>query len=120
MKVLVIDDSKFMRNILKKIITKFNWEVVGEAEDGEEGISKYKELNPDLVLLDIVMSKMHGLECLKDILKINENAKIIICSATGRDDLIISAMKEGAIDYITKPFKEDDIIKKFEKIKNKL
>lgn len=114
--ILLIDDSSFMRIILKNILEKHKYKVIGEANNGEKGFFKYKELNPDIVCLDITMDKINGIECLKLIKQYNPNAKVIICSAMGQKYFITEAMKLGAIDFIVKPFKENDIINTFDKV----
>ena len=112
MRVLVIDDSQMIRENLKNLIIKAGCKFVGEAIDGEQGLEKYKELKPDLVILDITMPKKCGIECLEDIKKFDENAKVIISSAVGMRTVVMNAIKLGAIDYITKPFEEEDLVQK--------
>ena len=116
MKILLIDDSKIVRDILKENIQSRGYEIVGEAADGEEGILKYKELNPDLVILDISMPKCNGLQCLRVIKEYDENAKILLCSAIGQRNVIIQGLQLGAADYLIKPFDEKNLIKKIEEI----
>ncbi|MCG8484748.1 MAG: response regulator [Clostridia bacterium] len=102
--ILVIDDSAMSRKKIKKILEMNNHVIVGEAQDGDEGLRKYKELSPDLVTLDITMPNMNGLECLKEILSFNKDAKIIIISSLGKGDTILDALNNGAFNYLTKPF----------------
>lgn len=110
-KVLIVDDSKTSRRILKGILEECGHEVIGEAENGEEGYLKYKELQPDFVTMDITMPKMDGIECLKVIKHYDEKAKIIMITAAGQKDKVMEAIKNGAAEFITKPFEKDDIAK---------
>ena len=119
MKVLVVEDAAISRHLLRKYIKNTGHEIIAEAEDGIEGLNIYKKLNPDLVILDIRMPNMTGIEFLKAIKEYDENAKVLICSAIEDRSIIIEAKKLGAIDYITKPFEEEDLIKKLKKIENK-
>ena len=112
MKILLIDDSKVIREILKICINNAGQELAGEAGNGQVGLIKYKELNPDLVILDISMPEMDGHDCLKSILDYDKNAKVIICSSISHKPLISNTLQTGAIDYITKPFKQEDIVQK--------
>lgn len=118
MKLLVIDDSEIMRTFIGDCAEKAGLEMTGEAGDGEEGIIKYKELNPNLVILDISMPKVGGLDCLKAIKKYDKNAKVIICSASSHKAAIRKALEMGAIDFIAKPFKDEDLVLKLETIKS--
>lgn len=102
--ILIIDDSAISRKKLKKILDIGNHVVVGEAQDGVEGLQRYKELSPDLVTLDVTMPNMGGLECLKEILSLNKDAKVVMISALGKGDTILEALDIGAINYISKPF----------------
>ncbi|KXZ39106.1 two-component system, chemotaxis family, response regulator CheY [Alkalithermobacter thermoalcaliphilus JW-YL-7 = DSM 7308] len=103
MRVLIVDDATFMRNFLMDNIKKLGYEVVGEASNGKEAIEKYIQLKPDLVTMDITMPKMNGIEALKEIKKINKNAKVIMISDIGQHDKIIESIKNGATDFIIKP-----------------
>ncbi|OPJ56004.1 response regulator [Alkalithermobacter paradoxus] len=107
MKVLIVDDATFMRNFLTDNIRQLGYEVVGEASNGKEAVEKYVELNPDLVTMDITMPKMNGIEALKEIIKIDTNAKVIMISDIGQHDKIIEAIKNGATDFIIKPVHPD-------------
>jgi two-component system chemotaxis response regulator CheY len=109
-KVLIVDDTAFMRMMLKTIITGKGYEVVGEAQDGIEAVEKYKELKPDIVTMDITMPRMDGIEAIKEIMKMDPDAKIIVCSAMGQKTLVIDALKLGAKDFIVKPFDADRVI----------
>lgn len=114
-KILIADDAAFMRMQLKNILTKLGHEVVGEAENGFVAIEKYKELNPDLVTMDITMPELNGVEAVKGIKKIDAQANIIMCSALGQQSLVIEAIQAGAKDFIVKPFTAERIEEAVEK-----
>lgn len=95
-KILIVDDAAFMRMMIKDILTKNGYEVVGEAADGLQAVEKYKELQPDLVTMDITMPEMDGITALKEIKKIDPNAKVIMCSAMGQQAMVIDAIQAGA------------------------
>jgi two-component system chemotaxis response regulator CheY len=103
-KVLIVDDTKFMRNILKSILKKKDIEIAGEAVNGNEAVEKYKELKPDLVTMDIIMPEMNGIEAVKAIIAIDPNARILMCSAMGQQAMVIEAIQAGARDFVIKPF----------------
>jgi two-component system chemotaxis response regulator CheY len=115
-KILIVDDAAFMRNMLKDILTKNGHEVVGEAGSGEEAILKYKALSPDLVTMDIVMPGMDGIEATKKIVEEDPNAKIVICSALGQQQMVIDALQAGAKDYIVKPFQPVMVMETIKKV----
>ena len=110
LRVLIVDDALFMRNMLKDIITGAGHTVVGEAANGDEAIAKYTELKPDMVTMDIVMPQKSGIEALQEIRQQYPDAKIIMCSALGQDALVVEAVQSGAKDFIVKPFKEDRVL----------
>ena len=114
-KILIVDDAAFMRMMIKDILTKNDFEVVGEAQDGNEAVEKYKELQPDLVTMDITMPEKDGLASLKEILQVNSNAKVIMCSAMGQQAMVIDAIQAGAKDFIVKPFQADRVIEAIQK-----
>src|SRR5690606_23066911 len=109
-RILIVDDAAFMRMMIKDILTKNGFEVVGEANDGLQAIDKYKELNPDLITMDITMPEMDGIAALKEIKKINPEAKVIMCSAMGQQAMVVDANQAGATDFIVKPFQADRVI----------
>lgn len=109
-KILVVDDAAFMRMMLKDILTKNGFEVVGEAENGKVAVEKYKELNPDLVTMDITMPEMDGIEAVKAIKAFNPNARVVMCSAMGQQAMVIDSIQAGAKDFIVKPFQPDRVI----------
>jgi len=102
-KILLVDDAAFMRMMLKKIISPTGHELV-EGVDGADGVAKYKEHKPHLVFLDIVMPNIDGIECLKQIMAFDHNAKVIMCSSIGQQTVVNDAIKIGARDFIIKPF----------------
>ncbi len=108
-RVLLVDDSRTSRKMLKELIEGLGHEIVGEATNGEEGYTMYKDLNPDLVTLDITMPKMDGIEALMLIRKYDENAKVIMISAAGQRDKMVQAVKYGASEFITKPFDSKEV-----------
>ncbi|MCI1882365.1 MAG: response regulator [Sporolactobacillus sp.] len=114
-RVLVVDDAAFMRMMLKDILVKNGYEVVGEAANGSEAVSKYEELKPDLVTLDITMPEMDGIQALKKIKTIDGNCKVIMCSAMGQQAMVIDAIQAGAKDFIVKPFQPDRVIEAIKK-----
>jgi len=114
-KILIVDDAAFMRMMIKDILTKNGFEVVGEAQDGNQAIEKYKELEPDLVTLDITMPEMDGITALKEIKSTNPEAKIIMCSAMGQQAMVIDAIQAGAKDFIVKPFQADRVLEAINK-----
>lgn len=115
-KVLIVDDAAFMRISIKNMLTKNGYEVVGEAENGKVGVERYKELSPDIVTMDITMPEMSGLDALKEIIKYNSNAKVIMVSAMGQETMVRDAIISGAKGFIVKPFKEEGIISAMKKL----
>lgn len=109
-KILIVDDSKTSRKILRGILQDCGHEVIDEAENGEIGYLKYQELNPDIVTMDITMPKMDGIECLKRIRSYDPNAKVIMITAAGQKDKMIEAVKSGVAEFLTKPFEKDAIV----------
>jgi two-component system chemotaxis response regulator CheY len=116
--ILIVDDAAFMRMMIKDILTKNGFEVVGEAQDGVQAVEKYKELTPDLVTMDITMPEMDGITALKKIKEENSDAKVIMCSAMGQQAMVIDAIQAGAHDFIVKPFQEDRVIEAIQKVLN--
>ncbi len=103
-RILVVDDSSFMRNLIKGTLVKEGYEIVGEAQDGAEAVELYKKFKPDVVTMDITMEKMNGIEAVKKIMEFDPDAKIIMVSALGQEDFVKEAIKNGAADFIVKPF----------------
>ncbi len=110
MRILVVDDAAFMRMMIKDILIKHGFEVVGEATNGLEAILRYKELNPDLVTMDITMPEMDGIAAVKQIRKMDPNARVIMCSAMGQQAMVLEAIQAGARDFIVKPFQADRVL----------
>ncbi|MCR5587255.1 MAG: response regulator [Lachnospiraceae bacterium] len=108
--ILIVDDAAFMRMMIKDILTKGGFNVVGEAENGISAIQKYRELKPDLVTMDITMPEMDGIQALKEIKKEDEAARVIMCSAMGQQAMVIEAIQSGARDFIVKPFQVDRVL----------
>jgi len=108
--VLIVDDLTFIKLVLRDLVEKAGFRVVGEASDGEEALAQYQDKRPDVVLLDITMPKMDGLTALKKLLEIDPQANIIMCSALGQQQLIIQAIQMGARDFIVKPFRPERVI----------
>lgn len=109
-KILIVDDAAFMRMMIKDILEKNGYEVVGEAQDGAEAVEKFQELRPDLVTMDITMPEMDGITALKKIREIDPDAKVIMCSAMGQQAMVIDAIQAGAKDFIVKPFQADRVL----------
>lgn len=114
-RVLVVDDAAFMRMMIKDILSKNDFEVVGEAGNGLEAIDKYKELKPDLTTMDITMPEMDGITAVKEIKAVDPAAKIIMCSAMGQQAMVIEAIQAGAKDFIVKPFQPDRVVEAMRK-----
>jgi two-component system chemotaxis response regulator CheY len=108
--VLIVDDALFMRMMIKDILSKDGFEIVGEAENGVEAVKKYAELHPDLVTMDIVMPEMDGIEAVRNIIKIDPAAKVLMCSAMGQQPLVVEALEAGAKDFIIKPFQPAKVV----------
>jgi two-component system chemotaxis response regulator CheY len=102
--VLVCDDAIFMRTMVSDILEKAGFEVLGQAESGLQAIEKYKQLKPDFVTMDIVMPEMGGIDAVREIRKLDPNAKILMCSAMGQQQLVVEAMQAGARGFVVKPF----------------
>ncbi|MCE5168066.1 response regulator [Paenibacillus profundus] len=114
-RILIVDDAAFMRMMIRDILTKNGFDVVGEASDGAQAIEKYKEHKPDLITMDITMPEMDGITALKEIRKIDPSAKVIMCSAMGQQAMVIDAIQAGAKDFIVKPFQADRVIEAINK-----
>jgi len=114
-KVLIVDDAMFMRNMIAEIFNgkkykEEDFQVIAEAENGIEAVEKYKEHNPDIVTMDIVMPEMTGIEALKEIMDMDSGANVIMCSALGQDSLVMEALDAGAKDFIVKPFQPEKVL----------
>lgn len=108
--ILIVDDASFMRMMIKDILTKNGFNVIGEAENGQVAVQKYKELSPDLVTMDITMPDMDGIQALKKIREMTPDAKVVMCSAMGQQAMVIEAIQAGAKDFIVKPFQPERVL----------
>lgn len=107
--VLIVDDVAFVRKTLAEVLTEAGYSVVGEAADGEEAISQWGKLRPDIVTMDVVMPKVSGIEATKQIMKLDRNAIVVMISAMDQIHLVMEAIHVGAKDYIQKPFHSEDV-----------
>lgn len=114
-RVLIVDDAAFMRMMLKDILSKNGYEIVGEAENGQIGLDKFKELKPDLVTMDITMPELDGISAVKKIKELDGNARVVMCSAMGQQAMVIDAIQAGAKDFIVKPFQPDRVLEAVQK-----
>ena len=114
--ILVCDDAAFMRMMIKDILSKNGYNVAGEAENGLKAVEKYKEVSPDLVLMDITMPEMDGIQALREIKKVDAGAKVIMCSAMGQQAMVIESIQAGAKDFIVKPFQADRVLEAVKKV----
>ena len=110
-KILIVDDAAFMRKVIRDTLTKSGYTDLYEAVDGKDAVEKYFEIKPDLVLMDITMPNMDGLEALKAIRAKDSNANVVMCSAMGQEAMVVEAVQAGIKDFIVKPFKEDRLMK---------
>ena len=110
LRVMIVDDALFMRNMLKDICIRAGFEVVAEADNGEVALDLYREHRPELVTMDIVMPRRSGIEALQDIMAEDPQARVVMVSALGQDSLVLEAVEAGARDFIVKPFKEEKVI----------
>ncbi len=115
-KILIVDDAAFMRMMIKDVLTKNGFEVIGEAENGKIAVERYNELRPDLVIMDITMPEMNGIDALKGIKAINKDALVVMCSAMGQQAMVIEAIQAGAKDFIVKPFQADRVCEAVRKV----
>ena len=115
-RVLIVDDASFMRMSIKNMLANYDFEIVGEAENGVMAIEKYKELQPDIVTMDITMPEMDGLEALREIKKIDPGASVVMVSALGQEARMKEAIIYGAKAFIVKPFKEEMLISALSKL----
>ena len=113
--ILICDDAAFMRMMLKDILVKEGYEVVGEAVNGADGVEKYNSLKPDLVTMDITMPEMDGIAALKAIRAGDPAAKVVMCSAMGQQAMVVESIQAGARDFIVKPFQKDRVIEAIKK-----
>ena len=114
--ILICDDAAFMRMMIKDILSKNGYNIAGEAENGLKAVEKFKEVNPDLVLMDITMPEMDGIQALKEIKKLDAGAMVIMCSAMGQQAMVIESIQAGAKDFIVKPFQADRVLEAVKKV----
>jgi two-component system chemotaxis response regulator CheY len=113
---MIVDDAAFMRIQIKNMLSKNGYEVAGEAENGLQAVERYKEVRPDVVTMDITMPEMSGLDALREIIKLDPNAKVVMVSAMGQEAMVRDAILSGAKGFIVKPFKEEGIIAAIKKL----
>ncbi len=115
-RVLIVDDAMFMRRMIGDILRKEGYEICGEAENGAEAVQKYQELKPDLVTMDIIMPDMSGIDAVREIMKIDPDAKILMVSAMGYQSLVVEAIQAGAKDFVVKPFQPSRVLEAVQRI----
>lgn len=109
-RVLVVDDAVFMRDIIKDIFASGGFVIAGEASNGVEAVERYKELKPDLTTMDLVMPLKNGIEATREILRVDAKAVVVMCSALGQEALVMEAIEAGAMDFIVKPPRAEDVL----------
>ncbi len=114
--ILIADDAAFMRMMLKDIVQKAGYEVAGEADTGVKAVQQYRERRPDLVLMDITMPEMDGIEALKEIRAEDPSARVVMCSAMGQQAMVIESIQAGAKDFIVKPFQADRVVEAIQRV----
>jgi two-component system chemotaxis response regulator CheY len=108
-RVLIVDDALLIRQMLRSILTRSDYQVVGEAADGDEAVNRFRELRPDVVLLDIMMPTVDGMTALRQILAVDPAARVVMCSALDQKHVISQALDAGARDFINKPFTPESV-----------
>ena len=114
--ILLVDDSRTSRKILRSILEENGHTIIGEATNGKDGVDKYKALKPDLVTMDITMPVLDGLEALRQIIEFDEAAKIIMVTAAGQKSKMVDALKFGASEFLAKPFEHNQIVEIINKV----
>ncbi|HEX7241544.1 MAG TPA: response regulator [Longimicrobiaceae bacterium] len=114
--VLICDDAIFMRTMIGDILTQAGFQIVGEAETGLQAVEKYRALKPDLVTMDIVMPDMGGIDAVREIMKEDPGAKVLMCSAMGQQALVIEAIQAGARDFVVKPFQPSRVLEAVQRV----
>lgn len=117
-RILVVDDAIFMRRMISEILEENGMEVVGESDTGLGAIEQYRELQPDLVTMDIIMPEMNGIDAVRKIMAIDSSAKIVMCSALGQQALVQEAIAAGAKDFLIKPFNPSRVVEVLSKVLN--
>jgi len=118
-RVLVVDDAIFMRRMISEILEENGMEIVGEADTGAAAIKLYRELTPDLVTMDIIMPEMNGIDAVKEIIEMDSQARIVMCSALGQQALVQEAISAGAKDFLIKPFNPSRVVEVVNKVLNR-
>ena len=108
--IMIVDDNAFMRSTIKGVLTQAGFDIAAEATDGAEAVSTYATAKPDLVTMDITMPNMDGVEALKELLKQDPAAKVVMVSAMGQESLVVEAVTAGAVDFVIKPFEPDRVV----------
>ena len=114
-KILIVDDASFMRMMLKNILSQNGYEVVAEADNGVKAVERYAEVKPDLVIMDMIMPEMGGIDAVREIMKKDPAARIVMCSALGQQALVVEAIHAGAKDFIVKPFQPANVLEAVQK-----
>jgi two-component system chemotaxis response regulator CheY len=114
--VLVCDDAIFMRTMISDILEQSGFEIIGQAESGVQAVEQYRKLKPDLVTMDIVMPDMGGIDAVREITKLDPNAKILMCSAMGQQALVVEAIQAGAKDFVVKPFQPSRVLEAVQRV----
>lgn len=108
-RVVIVDDSLYMRHRLRQIFENLGWDVIGEAEDGHEAVELVQSLRPDVVTMDITMPRMDGISAVRHIMQHDPKACVVMCSAVGQQDMIVQAVRAGARGFIAKPFRAERV-----------
>lgn len=115
-RVLIVDDAVFMRRMIADILKQGGYEIAGEATNGKESIEQYKKVKPDIVTMDIIMPEMSGIDAVREIVKFDKNANILIVSAMGQQQLVVEAIQAGAKDFVVKPFESSRVLGAVERL----
>jgi two-component system, chemotaxis family, chemotaxis protein CheY len=115
-RVLICDDAIFMRTMIADILKQAGFDVIGEAETGAQAVTRFRELRPDLVTMDIVMPDMGGIDAVREIVREAPEARILMCSAMGQQALVIEAIQAGARDFVIKPFQPSRVIEAVQRV----
>jgi two-component system, chemotaxis family, chemotaxis protein CheY len=114
-RIMLVDDASFMRMMLKNILVGSGYEIICEAENGVKAVEQYKNLKPDLTIMDIIMPEMGGIDAVREIVKMYPSAKILMCSSMGQQSLVVEAIQAGAKDFIVKPFQPSNVLEAVKK-----
>ena len=115
-RILITDDALFMRVTLKNILSQNGYEICGEAQNGVEAVKMYEDLKPDIVTMDITMPEMDGIQALKEIIALDANANVVMCTAMGQKRMVVEAIQAGAKDFIVKPFEPERVLEALGKL----